>query len=79
MSYLMTWASCIQSSSIIAIIYSIGPSIHMPGECMAREQSRTGIITTHIKESCISFTRYFSTCGINHFVAKIAERGPPFL
>ena len=43
---------------------------------MAREHSRTGIIITHIKESCISFTHYFSTCGINYFVAKIAEWGP---
>ena len=41
-----------------------------------KEQSRTGIIITHTKENCISFTRYFSTCGINHFVAKIAEWGP---
>ena len=39
MSYLMTWASCIHSPNIIAMLYSIGPRIHMPGECMVRNKA----------------------------------------
>ena len=44
MSQLGTWALHIHSPSIFAVLYSIGPRIHMPGECMGREQSCIGII-----------------------------------
>ena len=40
----MTWASHTHSHSIISVLYSMGHSIHIPGECMGREQSRFGII-----------------------------------
>ena len=40
----MTWNSCIHSPSINTMLYSMGPSIHMPGECMGRTQSRIGIL-----------------------------------
>ena len=50
----MTLASHIHSSSIIAMLYSMGPSIHMPGECMGREQSHIGIIIRLIIKSCVS-------------------------
>ena len=55
MSYFMTRESRTHSPSIISVLYSMGPSIHMPGECMGREQSRIGIIIRLIKNSRISF------------------------
>ena len=39
-----SWTSSTHSPSIIAVLYSLGPSIHTTGECMGREQSRIGII-----------------------------------
>ena len=39
MSLFTTWVSCIHSPSMIAMLYSMGPSIHMSGECMGREQA----------------------------------------
>ena len=53
MFYLLTWSSCTHSPSIIAVLYSLGPSIDMPGECMGREQS-SGIIIRPIKKSRVS-------------------------
>ena len=55
MSQLMTQASRIHSHSIITVLYSLGPSIHMLGECIGREQSRIGIIIRRIRKSRISF------------------------
>ena len=40
----MTWALHIHSPSIIPMLYSMGPSIYMPGECMGRGQSHSGIL-----------------------------------
>ena len=40
MSYLMKLNSCLYSPSII----TMGLNIHMPGECMEREQGRFGIL-----------------------------------
>ena len=62
MSQLMTWALRIHSPSILAVLYSIGPSIHMPGECMGREQSRIGIIIRLIKNGRISFPFISPAC-----------------
>ena len=55
MSYLLTWNLCTHSPSISTVLYSLGPSIHMPGECMGREQSRIGILIRLITNVRISF------------------------
>ena len=65
MSYLMTWALRIPSPSIIAVPYSLGLSIHMPGECMGREQSHIGIIIRPNKKGRISIPFVFPTCVIH--------------
>ena len=44
MSWLMTGASRIHSPSIIPMLYSMGFSIYMLGECMGKEQSSIGIL-----------------------------------
>ena len=51
MSKIMTLASCTHTPSIIPVLYSLGPSIHI--ECMGREQSCSGIIIRVIQWSCI--------------------------
>ena len=58
----MTWASHTHSPSIISVLYSMGPGIHMPGECMRREQSRSGIIIRLFKNGRISFPVISPTC-----------------
>ena len=37
MSYALTLNARTHSPSIIAVLYSLGPSIHMPEECMGIE------------------------------------------
>ena len=59
MSFLLTWNSHTHSPSIITVLYSLGPSIHMPGERMGREQGRIGILIRLIKNSRISFSLRF--------------------
>ena len=38
------WVLRTHSPSIISVFHSLGPSKHMPGECIGREQSHIGII-----------------------------------
>ena len=65
MFYFMTWALRTRSPSIISVLYSMSPSIHMPGEIMVREQSCIGIIIWLIKNSRISFPFISPTCYID--------------
>ena len=62
MSYALTLNVRTHSPSIIAVLYSLGPSIHIPEECMGREQSRIGIIIWLIKNGRISFPFITPTC-----------------
>ena len=57
MSSILTLASRTHSPtpSIIAVLYLKGPSIHMPGECTGREESRISILIRLIRKSHISF------------------------
>ena len=72
----MTWASRTQSPSIISVLYSMGPSIHMPGECMRREQSRSGIIIRLFKNGRISFPVISPTCSSSAWI-KLPPPPPP--
>ena len=51
----MTQASHIISPCIITVLNLMGLSIHMPGECMGREQSRIGILIRLFENGRISF------------------------
>ena len=51
----MTWALLTHSHSIILVLHLMGHSIHLPGECMGREQSRIGNIIRLFKNGCVSF------------------------
>ena len=51
----MIQASDIHSASIITVLNLMGLNIHMPGECMGREQSRIGILIRLFKNGGISF------------------------
>ena len=55
MSYLITWNPCIHSPSIITMLFLMGLSIHILGECRGREQSRIGILIRPIHCSSILF------------------------
>ena len=67
MSYLMTWAS----PSIIVVLYSLGPSIHMPTACMGREQSCIGIIIGSINKSRISIPFISPTCLLERHLPQM--------
>ena len=71
MSYLFTWNLRTHSPSIIAVLYSLGPSIHMPGECMGREQSRIRIIIPLIRNGRISCSFISPTCLIHLLIIYI--------
>ena len=71
----MTWASRIHSPSIFAVLYSMGPSIHMPGECRGREQSRIGIIIRLIKNGRISFPFISPTCLLQYGYEGRMDKG----
>ena len=58
----MTQASHIHSHSIITVLNLMGHSIHMPGECMGREQSCIGILIRLFKNGRISFPIISPTC-----------------
>ena len=50
----MTWASRIHSPSIIAMLYSMGISIHVPGECIGKGTKPYWYHNTaHYKEPCM--------------------------
>ena len=74
----MTWASRTHSPSIISVLYSMGPSIHMPGECMRREQSRSGIIIRLFKNGRISFPVISPTCLERQFSQLSNIKKPHF-
>ena len=60
MSYLLTHTL----HSLCYTLYSLGYSIHMPGKCMQREQSRIGILIRLIKSSCILFPQPVDSLSI---------------
>ena len=62
MAYLMTWPLHIHSPSIIAMLYSVSPSIYMSGECMGREQSPIVIRIWGIHFSHMLYVFISSTC-----------------
>ena len=62
MPYLKTWNLCMHSPSIITMLYSMGLSIHMHGECIGREQSRMSILIQLIQWSHILFVFTSPTC-----------------
>ena len=45
----------VYSPNIIAMLYSMGPRIHMHAECMGREQSSISILIWLIKKSRVLF------------------------
>ena len=55
MSYLLTWNS---HTSIIVVLYSLGPSIHVPGDYMGMEQSRIGILIRLSKNGLFHFPSF---------------------
>ena len=54
--------SCTHPPSTIAVLYSLGPYVHKPGECMGREEKRIGIIIRFIQWSCILLVFITPTC-----------------
>ena len=71
---LMTWASHIHSPSIIAMLYSMGPSIHMPTECMGMEQSRIGILIRLIIKKPFIISLHFPNLVTAGVVAGVKAR-----
>ena len=63
------------SPSIVAVLYSLGLSIHMSRECVGREQSRIGIIIRPMKRSRISIPFISPTYIRDWLVINYGEGG----
>ena len=78
----MTQASRIHSPGIITVLNLMGLSIHMPGECMTREQRRIGIIIRLFKNGRISCPVISLTCLCEDSAQEfsfVENRGSTFL